>query len=374
MRICYVLEYYLPHIGGVEESFRQVIDWLAKEGDDISVVTSRLPGTPSFEIMKGVKIYRVDVPHKGDRYWFSLLALPKVLEVARKCDIIHTTTYNAALPAWLASKLLGKPAVMTVHEVFGELWSRLTGMGKASALAHQLFEAIIVSLPFDAYVVHSKYTGGRLGRYADRRKINLSYCAIDEELFKPRKEGRKRIRRLLGVGNSFVYAYYGRPGISKGLEYLIEAVPEIARKIKGSKLLLILSRDPIDRYETTVRRIRELGIGDSVILKDPVPRHELPDYISAADCVVVPSLAEGFGLSAAEGCAMDKPVVASDVASIPEVVSGRHVLVKPRSPEAIAEGVVKVYQGKAKRTPKKRFGAKERAEGHARLYRKLIRT
>jgi len=57
-----------------------------------------------------------------------------------------------------------------------------------------------------------------------------------------------------------------------------------------------------------------------------VSRSELPSYIAASDCIVVPSLSEGFGFAAAESCAMGKLIVASNVASLPEVVSGKFYL------------------------------------------------
>ena len=87
--------------------------------------------------------------------------------------------------------------------------------------------------------------------------------------------------------------------------------------------------------------ISDLHIEDQIILLKPVPRSELPNYIAAADCIVIPSLSEGFGLTAAEACAMRKPVVASKVGSLPEIISGQYVLIEPKNSEAIADGVGK---------------------------------
>ena len=86
-----------------------------------------------------------------------------------------------------------------------------------------------------------------------------------------------------------------------------------------------------------------LDIKDDVVLSKSVPYNFLPEQIMASDCVVVPSLSEGFGFSAVEACAMGKPVVVSNVASLPEVVSGQYVLVEAKNPKAIAKGVVQVF-------------------------------
>ena len=68
-----------------------------------------------------------------------------------------------------------------------------------------------------------------------------------------------------------------------------------------------------------MKLIRRLGIEDKIVLINSVLRKELPNYIKAADCVVVPSLTEGFGFCAAEACAMGKPVVAFIMPSVFEM-------------------------------------------------------
>src|SRR3989339_1156108 len=96
MKILFVLENYVPHIGGVELVFKTLAENLAKE-HDISIITHKLKNTKKFEEINGVKIYRVSCLQ--NRYLFSFLAIPKTLRLAKKADIIHTTTYNGAVPA-----------------------------------------------------------------------------------------------------------------------------------------------------------------------------------------------------------------------------------------------------------------------------------
>jgi len=373
MNVLFVLEYYPPHVGGVETLFENICTGLATTGHSVSVVTSSLRGTKDFEIVNGVRIYRVHVPN---RYLFTLLAIPKVYWLAREVDLIHTTTYNGAFPAWFVSKLRGKKCVITVHEILGSYWKDLAGMGWFSARLHRLLEKLVVLLPFDKYVCVSRYTCNSLRKAGARNeKLEVIYNGVDSGLFSPEKvdvERVKRIRRSLGLDSRFVYTYYGRPGISKGVEYLVQSVPLITRKIPDSKLLLILANDPANRFESIKKMIVDLNIEDRIILIDPVPRIELPDYIAASDCVVVPSLSEGFGYTAAEACAIGKPVVASNVASLPEIVSGRYVFVRPREPRAIAEGVAKVYKGNIEDKGKKVFSWKECIEKYLHVYQEMV--
>lgn len=373
MKILFVLEYYAPHIGGAEVLFKNLCEGLTSKGHDITVATLRLRGTQAFEIINGVKVYRVKVPQKGARYWFTFLSIPRVFNLARKADLIHTTTYNGAFPAWLVARLMGKKVLITVLEIFGAHWKDFAGMNWLVAKLHQLLEHMVIALPFNRYISISRFTAKCLVMLGvNPRKIQVIYCGIDYMLFDPEKADGITIRQKLNLGVEFTYLYCGRPGISKGVEYLVQAVPLIKQTIPNSKLLLILANDPKDRYENIRRMIKDLNIEHSIILLDPVPRDELPSYIAAADCVVVPSLSEGFGFAAAEACAMDKPVVASNVASLPEVVSGKYILVEPKHTTAIAKAITSIYNRELSDSGKKTFSWDKCVDSYVKVYNELV--
>ncbi len=357
MRILFVLENYYPFIGGAEVLFKNLCEGLADKGNDITVITTRLPGTPEKERIHKVSVIRVRTPRKASRYWFTFLAIPLSIRLAGRADIIQTTTYNGALPALIAAKVRHKKCIITVHEIIGRRWKEMPGMNVISARLHRLLEMVIVRFPFDRYIAVSQFTANCLNNLGiNTRKIQAIYNGIDYVLFDPAKTDRDTIRKKLGIRDEFACLYYGRPGISKGVEYLVRAVPLISERISNSRFILLLAHEPSDGYEHVRRLIDKLGIQDRIILVDPVPRDQLPSYIAAADCVVVPSLSEGFGFSAAEACAMGVPVVASNVASLPEVVSGKYMLIEPKSPQAIALGVEAVYNNEATLSEKKIFG------------------
>jgi len=345
VKILFVLENYYPFIGGAEVLFKNLCEGLASRGHEVKVLTSLLPDTMPEENINGVAVRRIKLPSRGRRYWFSFAAIPHAIKLAGQVDFIHTTTYNGAFPAWLTAKLRRRPTVITVLEIIGLLWAKLEGMNKLSSFLHKLLERIIISLPFDHYIAISRYTASCLQRYEVKdSRISVIYPGINYDLFDPANAKGKLVRKQLGIADEqFIYMYFGRPGVSKGIEYLIKAIPIISTTIANSKLLLIMSHEPTEGYRRIISMIKGLAIEDKVILIDPVPRHELPDYIAASDCVVVPSLSEGFGFTAAEACALHRPVVASDTASLPEVVSGKYLLIKPQDHVAIANGITAIY-------------------------------
>ena len=374
MKVLFVLENYFPFIGGAEVLFKNLCEGLVEKGHQVTVITSSLPQAPYNEMVNGVEVLRVQTPRKGSRYWFTLLAIPSSIRIVKKFDIVQTTTYNGAFPAWLAARLAGKKCLITVHEVIGSDWKDMQGMNWLTAWLHRFLEWLIVALPFDRYVTVSQYTAKRVEKYGIRpQRISVAYNGINYDQFDMSKADRPAIREMLNLSDKFVYMYFGRPGISKGGEYLIAAAPLISREIPNSRLLLLLGKEPAEGYKKMLSLIKEMQIEELVILHDPVPRIELPGYIAAADCVVVPSLSEGFGFTAAEACAMEVPVVASDVGSLPEIVSGRYMLIEPTNTQAIADAVVEVYNNRAKAKARKVFTWNSCVDKYESLYNEIVK-
>lgn len=69
---------------------------------------------------------------------------------------------------------------------------------------------------------------------------------------------------------------------------------------------------------------------------------------------------------------MGVPVVATRAGSIPEIISGRHVLVEPDLPTAIAEGVIQISRGEWQETPLKTFSWDTMLDTYESLYREML--
>ncbi len=371
MNILFVLENYFPHIGGVEVVFKNLAEGLAKQGNEITIITHQLKGTKKYEKINNVTIHRIPCFHS--RYWFSFLSIPLTIKLSKKADIIHTTTYNAAVPARFASIITKTPAIITVHEVLGKMWQEFGNMSLLSAKIHQFLENIIMKLNFNHFISVSKSTESRVLKKIKKSKSSVVYNGVDYEFFDPKKYDGDKIRKKLNLNNNYIYMFYGRPGISKGLEYLLKAVPKISKTLPNAKLLAIVSKDKAykKRYDLMLNLIKELKIEENIILHDPVAFKEVPNYIKASDCVVIPSLSEGFGFTAAESCAMGKPIVASNTTSLPEVVSCQYILVKPKNPEEIANAVINIRNNKVCKTDKKIFRWSDTIDGYLKIYKQI---
>ena len=370
MKILLITEYYWPQVGGVEVVFQNLAERLVAEGHVVEVVTCRLKGTVRKEVRGGVTIHRVRVPRLADRYWFSLLSIPTVIRLAKKKDIIHGTVYGAAFPTWFAGKWCHKKTVLTIHEILGSQWKKMH-QRKLWFKLHRWMEKVLLKLKFSAYVAVSQSTHKEARKILPSRlPLKTIHNGIDES-FNAKKYDRRTLREKWGWEKDFIFLYYGRPGISKGVEFLVEAASSILRTFSKSKLVLVLSPRPHSGHQKIKTLVEIMHFGDQIEILSPLNRETLNEIIVAADTGVVPSLSEGFGFSAAESCALGTPVVVSRVASLPEVVSGKVIFVEPGNVKSLEEGLQKAVEGKFERIPRKHFSWQKNVQEHLKLYKSL---
>jgi glycosyltransferase involved in cell wall biosynthesis len=136
--------------------------------------------------------------------------------------------------------------------------------------------------------------------------------------------------------------------------------------------VLLLAGNPQKRYRYVLQQIGHLGLADHVIVLESAPRDQLPDYLLAADCVVVPSVSEGFGYTAAEAGTLGCRVVATSGHAVEEVLAGCVGLVPPRDAAALADAVVAVAQTRppSRRQPA-RFDLASHVAGVSAVYNQL---
>lgn len=128
---------------------------------------------------------------------------------------------------------------------------------------------------------------------------------------------RERLRHELNLDGSTVIGTVSRLSQEKGIDTLLTAFAEVHARLSSAVLLVV--GDGVERPALEALAER-LGVRDAVLWTGRQPWEEAMRYLSVMDVVVVPSRFEGFGLTAAEAMACGKPVVASNVDGLREVV------------------------------------------------------
>ncbi|MDB4949847.1 MAG: glycosyl transferase group 1 [Gemmatimonadetes bacterium] len=146
--------------------------------------------------------------------------------------------------------------------------------------------------------------------------------------------------RVAGVPLTSLRPYLLCVGNRKPHKNFRTAVSALARLRRDDpSLRLVIAGQRFPEGDGVAEEAAALGIGHAVVEAGVVSEHELGALYAGAECLLVPSLYEGFGLTPLEAMLAGVPVVASCRASVPEVVGDAGLLVDPLDADAVAEAV-----------------------------------
>jgi glycosyltransferase involved in cell wall biosynthesis len=162
---------------------------------------------------------------------------------------------------------------------------------------------------------------------------------VDLERFAP--GSARDARRALGIAeDARLILYVGRLVDGKGLDTLLEAFGTLRTAVPRALLALVGSGPLQARLE---RRVLADGMARSVRLPGEAPHHAIPQWMRAADVVVLPSEAEGMPNVVREALACGRPVVATPVGDVPRLLGvDAGLLVPPTNPAALADALATV--------------------------------
>lgn len=182
---------------------------------------------------------------------------------------------------------------------------------------------------------------------ADPAKVVMTHEGFSPRFNRPSEEACSAFRRARGLEGVPFALFVGTMHRSKNVAVLVDALAKARREIP--ELKLVLSGNDGDASKEIDSQVEANGLTDSVIRVGHVSDQDVPLWYASANVVVYPSLFEGFGLPILEAQGTRSPLVASNVASIPEVAGGGAILLDPNDVDAWAAAMVRVVRDEATR-------------------------
>jgi glycosyltransferase involved in cell wall biosynthesis len=272
---------------------------------------------------------------------------------AERVDLVHT---HSSIDAWLAgfaAKSLGLPVVRSRHVA-------IPVKRRRNFVYNALSDRIIAS---GAAIRDLLMAGG-----VPAAKIVSVAAGVDLARFHTGVSGAA-VRRELALQGP-VIGTVARFAASKGYDVLLQAVPEILAQEPAAAFLWV--GDGPSRH-VVQRHIAQAGLAATIRL--PGFRDDVPELLAAMDVFVLPSVKDGVPQVILQALAMRKPVVASAVGGIAEVIQHRRtgVLVPPRDPPALAAAVLQVLRQREQAAAWAEAG-RQQVERHYRLEDMIDRT
>lgn len=267
-------------------------------------------------------------------------------------------------------------AVVTVHDLIPYLVGDDPRLSTYHHPVERLFDRLALRAlrRAAALIAISEFTKRTIvqltGYPADQ--IHVIHRAVDRTVFKPLPvpDSFRRKHGLEADVPSVLYV--GSEDPRKNVGGLIRAFARVRDRVPAARLIKVGAPHFAVERERLLRLVYESGLAGSVRFLDHVPDQDLPLFYNAATVFVLPSFYEGFGLPALEAMSCGTPVVASDRASVPEVVGEGGVLVDPADYEALAEHMIDLL-----RDPERRLVAAQAAlhqAGHFSLAHQAAET
>jgi glycosyltransferase involved in cell wall biosynthesis len=314
--------------GGAQEHVYSLVTRLDRECYDVRVV-SLSHGSSVRRLQKaGIDVTVIDEP--DDRLAVRMLAD----ELAPfQPEIVHNHMYRAEVVGTRAALLLGekgcrRPAIIsTVHSSRVRCSEDRQTLRRLTPLMDRL---IVVSKAID----HKIREEGRAVA-----PISLIYNGVDLQRYNHQQPCCTLHEEYLIPADAQIVGVVARLEAEKGHRTLLEAWPLVLAEVPSARLLIIGEGSERDSLEA---QVASLGIEDRVVFTGR--REDVPAVTAALDVAVLPSYREAQGLSVLEAMALGRPVIASRVGGIPEMiedgVSG--LLVEPHDCDALAAGIVRL--------------------------------
>jgi glycosyltransferase involved in cell wall biosynthesis len=189
---------------------------------------------------------------------------------------------------------------------------------------------------------------------------------------------KEEAKTMINVKEEKVILFFGYVRAYKGLNVLLSAMPFVLDKIN---LRLMIVGEFYGDYEKYMAQIKLLELEKNVtVVSDYIPNDEVGKYFSAADVVVLPYITATQSGIVQIAYNFDKPVIATDVGGLAEVVLNNKTghIVKSQNPKALAESIVKFYSENQETDfvgnvieEKKKYSWEYMVEGIEELIRKL---
>jgi glycogen(starch) synthase len=246
--------------------------------------------------------YEGDMVGASERYARLVVALCR----HERFDVVHAHDWMTYPAGQAIARLTGRPLVVHVHSTefdrSGEnINTRVYEIERRGM--HAALRVIAVSELTKSICVR---------RYGvDAGKVDVVYNGIDSDSAQPLPGSRLNARDKIVL-------FLGRITMQKGPEYFIRAAKRVLEKVPEAKFVVAGSGDMAVRM---IEEAAHLGIGHRVLFTGFLRGPDVDRIFRMADCYVMPSVSEPFGIAPLEAMRNDVPVIISRQSGVSEVLS-----------------------------------------------------
>ena len=316
MRACMVAYTFYD----ADNRVRRYAEALARRGDQVDAIALAREGQPAFEVLNGVRVFRIQtrvIDETGPfSYLFKLLQFflrsawfLAVRQVREPYRIIHVHSVpDFEVFATIVPRLLGARVILDIHDIVPEFYASKFKVGERSFVFRILVWMERLSIAYSNHVIIANHIWYEK---LVRRSVRADKCTAiinypDPAIFSPRP-------RAAYAADEFTMCYPGTLSWHQGLDLAVEAMELLRERVPQLRFLMI--GDGPER-ESLKRMIRDRAMEDRIKLTGMIPLEQVATTMADVDLGVVPKRRDSFGNEAfstkiMEFMAMGVPVLAA---------------------------------------------------------------
>jgi glycosyltransferase involved in cell wall biosynthesis len=339
MKILQVTSVFPPHLGGLEKCVYNISKGLVEEGHQAIVYTTNSPRSKGYETKDGIVIHRIPV-------FITVFGAPITLflpyMIGENVDLIHVHVppVFGAISSIVFGKMKRAPVILTFHNdtIGGNSWQNFLARIYNLILNRIILSKVnLITVPSKAYRMELKRRG------IDENRIITINNGI--ELSTRKGFNVNELKQQLGLLEKEIVLFVGSLEKRKGVEFLIKAFPRVKNRIPNVKFLIVGNGTEKTNLESLAHNLKASG---DLLFTGHVTDKKLEVFYEISDVFVLPSLYETFGLVLLEAMAHRKPVVATRILGVSELVNSglNGILVEPKNPKQLSEAIIQILSEK----------------------------
>jgi glycogen synthase len=345
-KVCFITREYPPHVyGGAGVHIKN----LARELAQVMEVEVRCFGDQDLSDGRlRVKGYRPwnRMEEGAEKKFNSVLGTVSTnLSIVRdpiEADVVHGHTWYAALAGFMAKALYDVPLVVTVHSLEPLRPWKEEQLGRSYRLSAWIERVALEAA--DRVIAVSTQSKGEILSHFDlpAERVSVIHNGIDLRTWKP--SSARATRQAYGIEGDYIL-FVGRVCRQKGMVHLLEAMKYVD---PGVRLVCCAAAADTSEVEAEIAaKVKETP--RCLWINTWLREDQYIELYSHCTVFACPSVYEPFGIINLEAMACERPVVASAVGGIPEVVVPEEtgLLVPPADPRALAEALNYVLRNRA---------------------------
>ncbi len=333
MRIVHIAK--MTSVAGMERHLLTLLPGLRACGLDASLIVLVEPGKPMDSYIAQMQQRGVPAEPMLIRRDFDPALIARLAQKLRAggYDALHTHLIHADIHGVLAARRAGIRSVFCTGHNDDRFRSRLPVRLAMAWFWRQVKAGIAISEALRRFMIRVEF--------APPDRIHTVHYGLDPASIAVVPDARQRLCEELGIHpNAPVAGSMCRLIEQKGLSHAIRAFWQISEQFQGAHYVIV-GDGPL--RPALQQRAEGFGLGDRIHFLGW--REDNLALMAAFDVLLMPSLWEGFGLVALEAMALRKPVIASRVSALPEIVEDgvTGYLAAPGDSSAIADSLLHLF-------------------------------